>query len=656
MPDNFNYGVEQFADLSIFRYHVSGFENLHLGHKKLIYYLSQAALEGRDIFFDQNFKYNLAVRRTLEAIYENYTGDKESEEFKQLVVYLKCVWFSNGIHHYYSKQKFVPKFSKKFFTESIKSIDPQLLPLKENQTVNEFLNMITPIIFDSNLYSKQILQETNGDDPIKESCTNLYDLNISENEVIKFYDKMVEQADTTPVSYGINTQLSKEKGELIEKIWKLDGMYSKSIEKIIYWLELAKNVAENGRQKSTIEFLINFYKTGNLKTLDYYYIFWVQDTDSHVDFLNGFIEPYNDPLGIKGSWEAMVEFKNDELTKRSEIIAQNAQWFEDNSSFDDKYKTVVPKSISSKIVTAAFFAGDCYPMAPIGMNLPNSNWIRKHYGSKSVTFENIMTANEKTREGNGLFDEFVWSKKEMDLINKYSSQTSILRTDLHELGLGSRRLAHGISQNSLGIYRNNIEDTYANLFGLYFIADPKMIEWGLLNSQDAYKNEYYKIMVNGILVQLSKMEPNTKIEESNMRSTALISHWILEKGSQEKIVELVKKDGKTYVVINDYEKMRSLIKKLFLKIQQIKYEGDFEGAKKLIETYAIQVDPVLHEEVLNRYKKLNVPQYKGFMNPVYDLVKNSNGDITDVKVSYDEGFAEQMMRYSKYYSPLPTYN
>ncbi len=654
--DNFNYSVERFADLEVLRYQVPGFEELSLKQKELIYYLSQAALEGRDILFDQNCRYNLAIRRTLESIYENYTGDKTSNDYKEFEVYLKRVWFSNGIHHHYGEEKFLPGFSETFFAEAVKAIDPSKLPLKEGETVENLISELTPVMFDPAILAKKVVQDPNVD-AIQASANNYYGEGVTQKEVEEFYGKMKNPNDTTPVSYGLNSRLVKENGQLVEKVWKVGGLYSPAIERIVGWLKKAATVAENDSQKRTIELLIEYYKTGDLKKFDEYCINWVKDIDSSVDFVNGFTESYGDPLGMKASWESIVNFKNMEATKRTITISDNALWFETHSPVAEQFKKKVVKGVSAKVITNAIMGGDCYPATPIGINLPNANWIRKEYGSKSVTIENITDAYDKAARGNGFNEEFVWSDTERQLIKDYGFITDNMHTDLHEcLGHGSGQLLPGVDPDALGIYGSTIEETRADLFGLYFIADKKMIDLGLLNNTDAYKSEYYKFMMNGLMTQLVRIEPGKTIEESHMRNRALIARWVLEKGEAERVVELVQKDGKTYVVVNDYSKLRELFGKLLAEIQRIKSEGDFNGAKALVENYAVKVDPTLHAEILERYKKLNLSPYKGFVNPVYEPVKDSKGNITDVKVTYTEGYTEQMIRYSKEYSSLPTYN
>lgn len=654
--ENFRYIVDQFADLQVLRYQVPGFEELSLNQKKLVYYLSQAALEGRDILFDQNFRYNLAIRRTLETIYLNYTGDRNTEDFKQLEIYLKRVWFSNGIHHHYGEEKFLPGCSEEFFINAVKTIDASKFPLKENQTIDVFLDEIVPVIFDPRLYAKKVNQAAHMD-LILTSANNYYGQGITQKEAEDFYGKMKNPTDPTPVSYGLNSRLVKENGKLVEKIWKEGGLYTPAIEKIIYWLSLAQEVAENDQQKKVIETLIGYYRTGDLKIYDEYSIDWVKDLNSRIDFVNGFTETYGDPLGLKASWESIVNFKNLQATKRTEMISDSAQWFENHSPVDTRFKKETVKGVSAKVITAAILGGDCYPATPIGVNLPNSNWIRKDYGSKSVTIENIMEAYDKAAQGNGFAEEFVWSDIERGIMEKYGFVTDNLHTDLHEcLGHGSGKLLPNVDPDALKAYGSTIEEARADLYGLYFIADPKLVEMGLLADKDAYKAEYYKFMMNGLMTQLVRIEPGKNIEEAHMRNRALIAHWVFEKGASEKVVEFRQKDEKTYVVINDYEKLRNLFGRLLSEIQRIKSEGDYAGAKAIVENYAVKVDPTLHKEVLERYKKLNLAPYKGFVNPVYEQVKDKDGNITDVKVTYNEGYVEQMLRYAKDYSTLPTYN
>ena len=653
--DKFDYTVEQFADLQILRYRVPGFENLSLQQKELVYYLTEAALQGRDILFDQNGKYNLRIRRTLEAVYTGYKGDKNTPDFKAMEVYLKRVWFSNGIHHHYGSEKFVPGFAPEFFKEAVLSVDASTLPLAEGQTAEQLCDELSPVIFDPTVMPKRVNQAA-GEDLVLTSACNYYD-GVTQKEAEDFYNAMKDPKDETPVSYGLNSRLVKENGKIQEKVWKVGGLYGQVIDKIVYWLKKAEGVAENPEQKAVIAELIKFYETGDLKTFDEYAILWVKDLNSLVDFVNGFTESYGDPLGMKASWESLVNFKDMEATHRTEIISGNAQWFEDHSPVDKQFKKDEVKGVSAKVITAAILAGDLYPATAIGINLPNSNWIRSHHGSKSVTIGNITDAYNKAAHGNGFNEEFVYSDTELQLIDKYADLTGELHTDLHEcLGHGSGKLLPGVDPDALKAYGSTIEEARADLFGLYYVADPKLVELGLTPNADAYKAEYYTYLMNGLMTQLVRIEPGNDVEEAHMRNRQLIARWVFEKGAADKVVELVKKDGKTYVVVNDYEKLRELFGELLSEIQRIKSTGDYQGAHDLVENYAVKVDPVLHAEVLERYKKLNLAPYKGFVNPKYEAVVDAAGKITDVKVTYDEGYAEQMLRYSKDYSNLPSIN
>lgn len=653
--DKFDYTVEQFADLQILRYRVPGFENLSLQQKELVYYLTEAALQGRDILFDQNGKYNLRIRRTLEAVYTGYKGDKNTPDFKAMEVYLKRVWFSNGIHHHYGSEKFVPGFAPEFFKEAVLSVDASTLPLAEGQTAEQLCDELSPVIFDPTVMPKRVNQAA-GEDLVLTSACNYYD-GVTQKEAEDFYNAMKDPKDETPVSYGLNSRLVKENGKIQEKVWKVGGLYGQAIDKIVYWLKKAEGVAENPEQKAVIAELIKFYETGDLKTFDEYAILWVKDLNSLVDFVNGFTESYGDPLGMKASWESLVNFKDMEATHRTEIISGNAQWFEDHSPVDKLFKKDEVKGVSAKVITAAILAGDLYPATAIGINLPNSNWIRSHHGSKSVTIGNITDAYNKAAHGNGFNEEFVYSDTELQLIDKYADLTGELHTDLHEcLGHGSGKLLPGVDLDALKAYGSTIEEARADLFGLYYVADPKLVELGLTPNADAYKAEYYTYLMNGLMTQLVRIEPGNDVEEAHMRNRQLIARWVFEKGAADKVVELVRRDGKTYVVVNDYGKLRTLFGELLSEIQRIKSTGDYQGAHDLVENYAVKVDPVLHAEVLERYKKLNLAPYKGFVNPKYEAVVDAAGKITDVKVTYDEGYAEQMLRYSKDYSNLPSIN
>ena len=653
--DKFDYTVEQFADLQILRYRVPGFENLSLQQKELVYYLTEAALQGRDILFDQNGKYNLRIRRTLEAVYTGYKGDKNTPDFKAMEVYLKRVWFSNGIHHHYGSEKFVPGFAPEFFKEAVLSVDTSTLPLAEGQTAEQLCDELFPVIFDPAVMPKRVNQAAREDLVLTSAC-NYYD-GVTQKEAEDFYNAMKDPKDETPVSYGLNSRLVKENGKIQEKVWKVGGLYGQAIDKIVYWLKKAEGVAENPEQKAVIAELIKFYETGDLKTFDEYAILWVKDLNSLVDFVNGFTESYGDPLGMKASWESLVNFKDMEATHRTEIISGNAQWFEDHSPVDKQFKKDEVKGVSAKVITAAILAGDLYPATAIGINLPNSNWIRSHHGSKSVTIGNITDAYNKAAHGNGFNEEFVYSDAELQLIDKYADLTGELHTDLHEcLGHGSGKLLPGVDPDALKAYGSTIEEARADLFGLYYVADPKLVELGLTPNEDAYKAEYYTYLMNGLMTQLVRIEPGNNVEEAHMRNRQLIARWVFEKGAADKVVELVRRDGKTYVVVNDYGKLRTLFGELLSEIQRIKSTGDYQSAHDLVESYAVKVDPALHAEVLERYKKLNLAPYKGFVNPKYEAVVDAAGKITDVKVTYDEGYAEQMLRYSKDYSNLPSIN
>ena len=653
--EKFDYTVEQFADLQILRYRVPGFEELTLDQKKLVYYLTEAALQGRDILFDQNGKYNLVIRKMLEAVYTGYTGDKTSADFKAMEVYLKRVWFSNGIHHHYGSEKFVPGFSPEFFKQALLSVDASTLPLAEGQTVEQLCDEVFPVIFDPKVMPKRVNQ-ADGEDLILTSACNYYD-GVTQAEAEAFYAAMKDPKDETPISYGLNSRLVKENGKLVEKVWKVGGLYGQAIEKIVYWLKKAETVAETPEQKAVIAKLVEYYETGDLKKFDEYAILWVKDLNSRVDFVNGFTENYGDPLGMKASWESLVNFKDLEATHRTEVISSNAQWFEDHSPVDKQFKKEQVKGVSAKVITAAILAGDLYPSTAIGINLPNANWIRAQYGSKSVTIGNITDAYNKAAHGNGFNEEFVISPEELQLIDKYADLTDELHTDLHEcLGHGSGKMAPGADPDALKAYGSTIEEARADLFGLYYVADPKLVELGLLPDTTAYHAQYYTYLMNGLMTQLVRIEPGNQVEEAHMRNRQLIARWVYEKGAADHVVELVKRDGKTYVQINDYGKLRALFGRLLAEIQRVKSTSDLAAARDLVETYAVKVDPELHREVLARYKKLNLAPYKGFVNPKYEAVKDAEGNITDVTVSYDEGYAEQMLRYSRDYATLPVRN
>lgn len=649
--NSFSYTVEQFADLQILRYRVPGFEQLSLRQKQLIYYLSEAALEGRDILFDQNGKYNLQIRRLLEAVYTHFEGDRTSESFRALEVYLKRVWFSNGIHHHYACDKFVPGFTAAYLEEVVQLLPAEVLPLEEGETCRAMCDKLFPVIFDPAVMPKRVNQ-ADGEDLVQTSAANYYE-GVTQQEAEAFYAAQKKADDPEPVMYGMNSRLVKKDGRIYEQVWKVGGMYSAAIEKIIVWLEKAETVAENDAQREVIRLLIEFYRSGDLKVFDAYSIAWLKDTGSQVDFVNGFIESYGDPLGMKASWESIVNFKDMEATHRTETISSNAQWFEDHSPVDARFKKEEVKGVSAKVITAAILAGDLYPSTAIGINLPNSNWIRSVHGSKSVTIGNLTDAYNKAARGNGFREEFVYSDVERELLEKYADITDDLHTDLHEcLGHGSGKLLPGVDPDALKAHGSTIEEARADLFGLYYLPDAKMVELGLVPDAEAYKAEYYSYMMNGLMTQLVRIEPGCTVEEAHMRNRQLIARWALEHGKDEKVVEMVVREGKTYVRINDYAKLRALFGKLLAEIQRIKSEGDYEAARRLVETYGVQVDPVLHAEVLQRYRSLHLAPYKGFLNPVYTPQIDAGGNVVDVQISYTEGYAEQMLRYSRDYSNL----
>lgn len=653
--DTFRYNLEQFADLGILRYQVPGFESLSLQQKKLVYYLSQAALCGRDILFDQNGRDNLLIRHTLENIYQTYSGDKSSADYAKFVVYLKRVWFSNGIYHHYGSHKFLPDFSKEYFDQLVKASDVTKFPLAQGQSIDQLVAYLSPVMFDPNVAPKKV-NKADGVDVVTTSSVNFYE-GVTQIEAEKFYDAMRKPNDNEPISYGLNSKLVKENGKLVEKVYKSGGLYGAAIDKIIYWLEKAVTVAENDQQKAVITSLIEYYKTGSLKTWDEYNVLWVKDLSSHIDFVNGFIESYEDPLGAKATWESMVNFKDVKATKRTETISQNAQWFEDNSPVDKRFKKTEVKGVSAKVIVAAQLGGDCFPATPIGVNLPNANWIRKEHGSKSVTVANITYAYDQAAFGNGFLEEFAENKNEIDLSHKYGSLTNDLHTDLHEcLGHGSGQLLPGVSPDALKNYGSTLEEARADLFGLYYMMDKKIVELGILPDTLAAEAEYASFMRNGLLTQLVRIEPGKNIEEDHMRNRQLIARWCFEKGKADKVVELIKRDGKTYVKVNDYGKLRQLFGKLLAEVQRIKSEGDFEAGKKLVEMYGVIVDQTLHAEVLERYKKLNIAPYKGFVNPEFVPVLDAKGEILDVKVNYVTDYAKQMLRYSNEFGFLPVRN
>lgn len=646
--------VDRFADIEVMRYVVPGFDDLTLSQKKLIYFLTEAALHGRDILWDQNGKYNLPIRQLLESVYTNYTGDRSSEEFRNFELYLKQVEFGNGVYHHYSTDKFTPRFSQKWFDAQVSALEKaDRLPVNKSQ-----LPVLAKVIFDSSFMPKRVNQAA-GQDLITTSAVNMYE-NITQPEVEAYYAALKDTTDLTPVSYGLNSRLVKDvDGTICEQVYKVGGYYSDAIEKIVEDLEKALPFAENQQQKAVIEELVKFYRTGSLKTFDDYSILWAEDTDSQVDFINGFIESYGDPLGMTGSWESIVNFRDEKSSARTRTLASSAQWFEDHSPVDPKFRKPEVKGVSAKVINAAILAGDAYPATPIGINLPNANWIRAAHGSKSVTIENITRAYDDASHGNGFNEEFVIDQPTIDLLDKYLFITDNLHTDLHEcLGHGSGRLMPGVDPDALKEHGSAIEEARADLFALYYLADPKMIELGLLNNPEAYKAEYYKYILNGLMTQLMRIEPGKDIEEAHMRNRQLIAAWAFDHGHKDNVIELVKKNGKTFIRINDYNKLRDLFGQLLHEIQRIKSEGDYAAGAALIDKYAVKVDPELHREVLDRYARLDIAPYKGFVNPVYvavDAAGNATADpsaITDVKVTYEEGYIPQMLRYSRDYSPL----
>lgn len=645
----FKYLVDEFADIKVMRYQIPNWDELTLQQKEYIYYLGEAAKCGRDILADQNFKYNLTVRKTLEAILNSYDGDKKCADYQNFVIYAKRVFFSNGIHHHYAEDKMFPEISEEYFANLVKNSDIQYLPLAEGETVDDFINFITPVIFDKDLYK---MRRSGEEDIIQNSCVNFYKGNINKGEVEAFYDAQRKPNDTQPVSYGLNSKLVKENGKLREDVYKVDGLYGKAIEQIIYWLKKANEVAENDSQRSYTNLLIDYYRTGCLKTWDEYNIAWVQDSISNIDFVNGFIEDYNDPMGMKATWEAIVDFKDMEETKRSEIISANAQWFEDNSPVDERFKKKECKGVSAKGIIVTTLAGDCFPAPPIGINLPNADWIRKDYGSKSVTITNLMDAYDKAANESpkSVLAEFAYSQEEIDLCKQYSSMADVLHTDLHEcLGHGSGQLLPTTPQNALKEYSSALEEARADLFGLYYCADPKMVELGILPNMDCYKAQYADFIRNGLMSQLARIELGKTITEAHMQDRALISWWCYEKGLNDNVIEKKVRDGKTYFVINDYEKLRGLFGDLLAEIQRVKSEGDYEEGKRLIETYAVNIDPELHKEVKARYEALGLKPYGGFINPdIVPVIKG--GKVVDYQVNYPCDFLQQHLDYGKNYS------
>lgn len=648
----FRWTVDTFDDVKVLQYKVPGFESLPLEEKKLVYYLNQAALSGRDIIYDQNFRYNLPIRRTLEAIYLNYGGDRQNPEWHSFEKYLKKVWFANGIHHHYSSDKFSPEFSEEYFDALVASVPSDKFP-HDYGDKEALMEVIKPIIFDPALYPVRVSQQA-GVDLLKASAMNYYD-GVSQREAESFYARMAKPGDPTPISYGLNSQLTKSEGRLAERTWKVGGMYSPAIEKIVYWLQKAAEVAKP-EQRGVIEALVNFYNTGDLKDYDRFSILWVQDTASRVDFVNGFTETYGDPLGYKASWEAMVNFKDLDATRRTETISENAQWFEDHSPVQDKYKKKEVKGVTAKVINAAILGGDCYPATPIGINLPNADWIRKDYGSKSVTIQNITQAYAESSKGNGFLEEFILRPEDRERITLYGTLGDNLHTDLHEcLGHGSGQLAPGVKGDELKQYGSVLEESRADLFSLYYMADPKMAELKLVPDDDVAKAEYASYISNGSMTQLARVELGKDIEQTHMRNRQMISRWAYDLGQGDNVIEKVVADGKTYFVINDFGKLRDIFGRMLREIQRIKSEGDFIAGRNLVEKYGVKVDPQLHAEVLERYGKLGIQPYSGFVNPVYRPVMEG-GEIVDIIYEYPESYVDQMLDYSAKYSFLPSRN
>jgi len=654
--DDFKYVTEQFADLRIQRYKVDGFENLTLQQKKLVYYLYQAALYGRDIIWDQNYKHNLLIRKTLEAIVKTYKGDRTTSDFQNFMIYTKRVWFSNGIHHHYSNKKFLPEFSKEYFAELIKNSDPKEFPLKENETIENLITRLEPILFDPNVDAIKVNQNPEFD-LIKTSAVNFYE-NLTQREVENYYKKIIKSNDERPISYGLNSKLVKENGKIYERIWKLNGMYDAAIQKIVYWLKKAVEVAENEQQRKALNLLIEYYQTGDLKKWDEYNIEWVKDTSSVIDVINGFIETYNDPLGFRGSFESVVSFKDFEATKRIKAISDNAQWFEDNSPIMPEHKKKNVKGISAKVITVVVESGDASPSTPIGINLPNAEWIRKEHGSKSVNLGNIVYSYNKAAETSGVLEEFAFSNEEIERAKKYGALASDLHTDMHEvIGHASGQINPNVGQpnETLKNYASTLEEARADLVALYFILDKKLVDIGVMPSLEVGKAEYDSFIRNALMVQLARVKPGENLEEAHMRNRQLIAKWAYEKGLPENVIEKKNKNGKTYFVINDYDKLRNLFGQLLREIQRIKSEGDYEAGKNLVENYGVKVDAELHNEVLERYQQLNIAPYAGFINPKLIPIKKGD-EIIDVKIEYPEDFTEQMLYYAKEYSVLQVNN
>lgn len=650
--DDFKYFVEQFDDIRVLKYKLPGFENFSLRQKEYIYYLSQATLTGRDIIWDQNFRYNLLIRKTIEAILENYSGDKESSDYKAFMLYAKKVFFANGIHHHYSSDKFKPEFSEDYFENLIRNTNAEKLPLVQKQTAEELIELLTPVIFDEKLFERKV-EQLAGTDMVSESAVNFYE-GVTQEEVEQYYSARIDTTEEHPVSTGLNSKIVKINGKLTEEVYKSGGKYGEAIDEIIKWLEKAKNVAENEMQTKELDLLIEYYKTGDLGKWDEYNVAWAKNTDRMIDYINGFIETYEDPLGMKASWEGTVNYTDLEASKRTKIITENAQWFEDNSPIQPEYRKEKVTGIAAKVINIAMLGGDCYPASPLGINLPNADWIRKEVGSKSVTLANITNAYDVASRGNGFLEEFAADENEVARIKKYGSIADALHTDLHEcVGHASGKLAPGTDPNALKNYASALEEARADLFALYFMMDKKVLDLGLLPDKEAAEAAYDAYIRNGLLTQVVRIKPGKNIEEAHMRNRAAISHWVYEKGKQDNVIELFERDGKSYVKITDYVKVQKLFGELLKEIQRIKSQGDYTAGKELIENYGVKVDPKLHAEILARYAKLNLAPYTGFVNPYLLPTYDANGNITDVVVEYTDDFLGQMMYYGKNYSFLP---
>jgi len=652
--EEFTYEVDRFEDISVLRYRLPGFEQLSAGEKEFIYYLSEAALCGRDILWDQNFRYNLVIRKTIEAIIASYGGDREAEEYKSFITYAKRVFFANGIHHHYSGDKFAPGFSQDYFSALVSGSDPVLLPLRDGETAGDLIALLTPVLFDQELYARRVDQSA-GADMIVASANNFYE-GVNQQEVEKYYGSLADPADTRPVSWGLNSKLVKANGKVTEITYRSGGLYGEAIDRIISYLEKARDVALSETQKKELGLLIDYYKTGDLKTWDEYNVVWAGNTDLSVDYINGFIETYGDPMGMKATWEAVVDYKDIEASKRTALITENAQWFEDNSPVAPEYRKEKVTGVAASVINVAMLGGDCYPASPLGINLPNSNWIRTEAGSKSVTLANITDAKDIVSRGSGFLEEFAFDKAEIERAVQHGSLADALHTDMHEcIGHASGKLAPGTDPNALKNYASPLEEMRADLFALYFMMDPKMVETGLMPSEEPAKAQYDNYIRNGLITQIVRIKPGKDIEQAHMRCRSAIAHWVYEKGFGENVIELLKREGGTFVRINDYTKLRALFGEMLMEVQRIKSEGDFVAGKDMIENYGVKIDQDLHSEILARYAKLDLAPYSGFVNPSMTAVTDAEGKIIDVKIEYCSDYLGQMMEYGKKYSFLPVY-